>query len=118
MQQTIDVLNKKVDAANCRRDAYEAFFKTIVWNTNILINIARNLKQKRQQDTPRVSEETDETLPVIEIPEEYEIEGRELRRIIRDSRIAGNFAINISRALCWRESPISVQLVWRQNSKQ
>ena len=102
MQQTIDVLNKKVDAANRRSAAYEAFFKTIVGNTNILIDIARNLKQKRQQETPRVSEETDERLPVIEIPEEYEMEDSELRRIMRDSRNAGNFAVNISRRL-WPE---------------
>ena len=40
MQQTIDVLNKKVDAANRRSAAYEAFFKTIIGNTNILIDMA------------------------------------------------------------------------------
>ena len=102
MQQTIDVLNKKVDAANRPSAAYEAFFKTIVGNTNILIDIARNLKQKRQQETPRVSEETDERLPVIEIPEEYETEDSEFRRFMRDSRNAGNFAVNISRRL-WPE---------------
>ncbi|XP_022298204.1 uncharacterized protein LOC111107333 [Crassostrea virginica] len=44
MQQTIDVLNKKVDAANRRSAAYEAFFKTIVGNTgNFAVNISRRL---------------------------------------------------------------------------
>ena len=46
-----------------------------------------------------MSEETDERLPVIEIPEEYEREDSELRRFMRDSRNAGNFAVKISRRL-------------------
>ncbi|XP_061192786.1 uncharacterized protein LOC133200997 [Saccostrea echinata] len=104
MQQIIDISNKKVDASNRRSAAYEAPLKTLLGNTNILIDIGRNSERERPQETPTVTSEptSDDNLHVSDIPEEYKLEDSELRQIVRDSRNAGNFAVILSRRL-WPE---------------
>ncbi|XP_061185032.1 uncharacterized protein LOC133193061 [Saccostrea echinata] len=122
MQQTIDILNKKVDASNRRSAAYEATLKTLLGNTNILIDIGRNSERERPQETPTVTSEPtgDDNLHVSDIPEEYKFEDSELRQIVRDSRNAGNFAVNLSRRLLpelYGEGNLRFQYNWYGGGK-
>lgn len=101
MQKFINILNKKVDAANRLSATYEAYFKTIVGNTNILRDIGRNLRQKRQQEPPTpAAKATSEA--VTDVPNNFELGDEELRQIVRDFRNTGNFAVNLYRRL-WPE---------------
>lgn len=100
MRQAIDTLTKKLDAANCRIASYEATQKTVLLNTNVLIDIARNIRSKRQDPIAPVTAST--TFSLDDIPEEHAIGDEELRQIVRDSRNAGNFAVNLCRKL-WPE---------------
>uniref|UniRef100_A0A8W8I8V1 Uncharacterized protein n=1 Tax=Magallana gigas TaxID=29159 RepID=A0A8W8I8V1_MAGGI len=84
MRQAIDTLTKKLDAANRRIASYEATQKTVLLNTNVLIDFARNIRSKRQDPIAPVAVST--TFSLDDIPEEYAIGDEELRQIVRDSR--------------------------------
>lgn len=100
MRQAIDTLTKKLDAANRCIASYEATQKTVLLNTNVLIDIAKNIRNKHQDPITPVAVST--TLSLDDIPEEYAIGVDKMRQIVRDSRNAGNFAVNLCRKL-WPE---------------
>lgn len=74
--------------------------RRLLLNTNVLIDIARNIRGKRQDHIAPVTVST--TCSLDDLPEEYAIGDEELRQIVRDSRNAGNLAVNLCRKL-WPE---------------
>lgn len=100
MRQAIDTLTKKLDAANRCIASYEATQKTVLLNTNVLIDIVRNIRSKRRDPIAPVAVST--TLSLDDIPEEYAISVETLRQIVSDFRNADNFAVNLCKKL-WPE---------------
>jgi hypothetical protein len=102
LRETVDVMNKKLDAANRRTVSLEFQLKTVLANTNVLIDVTRRLASESSV-VPQIPS-GDEDNPADSstqqgIPEEFQIEDSNLRKLMRESRNAGNFAVNLTRKM-------------------
>ncbi|XP_052719442.1 mucin-2-like [Crassostrea angulata] len=107
LRKSVDIVNKKIDATNRRTTHLETLLTTAIANTNIIIDIIRRqssdntLTQLNSAMHSQTSaEETPSSTPTTEgIPPEFKIDDSELRVLVRESRNAGNFAVNLTRKL-------------------
>lgn len=100
-RQTIDMMNRKLDAPNRRTASLELQLKTVLANTNVLIDVMRKLANENsaicQMPSGSDDDPTDSTPQGI--PEEFQLEDSYLRKTLRESRNSGNFAVNLTRRL-------------------
>lgn len=100
-RQTIDMMNRKLDASNRRTASLELQLKTVLANTNVLIDVMRKLANENsvicQMPSGSDDDPTDSTPQGI--PEEFQLEDSYLRKTLRESRNSGNFAVNLTRRL-------------------
>lgn len=107
LRKSVDIVSKKIDATNRRTTHLETLLTTAIANTNIIIDILRRqssdntMKQLNSVMHSQTSaEETPSSTPTAEgIPPEFRIDDSELRVLVRESRNAGNFAVNLTRKL-------------------
>jgi hypothetical protein len=113
LRKSVDILHKKTDAANRRAMTCETLLKSVLGNTNVIVDIARTVKTKKNQQV--VNCDSNAVLDSFEdIPEEYQITESMLRDIQQDSRNAGNFAVNLTKKL-WPELFGEGNLRWMYN---
>ncbi|XP_065939450.1 putative uncharacterized protein DDB_G0290521 [Magallana gigas] len=107
LRKSVDIVNKKIDATNRRTTHLETLRTTAIANTNIIIDIIRRQSSDNTltqlnsvMHSQTSAEETPSSTPTDEgIPPEFKIDDSELRVHVRESRNAGNFAVNLTRKL-------------------
>ncbi|XP_061170870.1 uncharacterized protein LOC133180340 [Saccostrea echinata] len=106
MRQTLDVINKKLDASNRRGTASDLQLKTVLANTNILIDVVRKIPAASGVEFLQTSDPIADTMSDSSpgdvyqgVPEEYQLPDTVLRDMIKESRNAGNFAVNLTRKI-------------------
>ena len=90
-RQTIDMMNRKLDASNRRTASLELQLKTVLANTNVLIDVMRKLANENsaicQMPSGSDDDPTDSTPQGI--PKEFQLEDSYLRKTLRESRNSG-----------------------------
>lgn len=106
LRKSVDIVNKKIDATNRRTTHLETLPTTAIAKTNIIIDVLRRQSSDNTMTqlnpvmhSQTTAEETPSTPTTEGIPAEFRIDDTQLRVLVRESRNAGNFTVNITRKL-------------------
>jgi hypothetical protein len=122
LKQTVNELNKKLDLANRRTASVELMVKTALVNTNTLIAVMRKLTGESTAQIPPPEKEDDQpgSSTPQDIPEDFHLDESSLRKLLRESRNAGNFAVILIRKLfpeLFGEGDLRFQYNWYGGGK-